>query len=286
MRAAMTALALVLLLVWPRVGAATPAERLAEARDAFRLGQYDRAIPLLTYLLYPDARLSNRADLLEAHVLLAVAHFETGNRSEARREVEEALFLDSELRLDPLLFSDEAVDFFEERKQAFLERSQRDEEARKIAEERDRLREVLSNMIVIERKSYVINFVPFGAGQFQNGQNKKGIFFAVSQAVLGGTSAGLWIWQWSKYGLDGVVPENEANEVLRAQQVEIATGAACIGLVIWGIIDALIYYESTTQRPADESLIPDDLKPRSSRRRSWQVAPSTEGVGAVLRWEF
>ncbi len=282
----MTALALVLLLVWPRVGAATPAERLAEARDAFRLGQYDRAIPLLTYLLYPDARLSNRADLLEAHVLLAVAHFETGNRSEARREVEEALFLDSELRLDPLLFSDEAVDFFEERKQAFLERSQRDEEARKIAEERDRLREVLSNMIVIERKSYVINFVPFGAGQFQNGQNKKGIFFAVSQAVLGGTSAGLWIWQWSKYGLDGVVPENEANEVLRAQQVEIATGAACIGLVIWGIIDALIYYESTTQRPADESLIPDDLKPRSSRRRSWQVAPSTEGVGAVLRWEF
>ncbi len=276
---------------------ATPAERLAEAREAFRQGRYDQAIPLLTYLLYPDVRLSDRAELVEAHILLAVAHFESGARADARREVEEALFLDDTMTLDSLLFSDEAIAFFEERKQAFQERVQREAEARALAEERDRLRLALENMIVIERKPYYINFVPFGAGQFQNGQNKKGIFFFVSQALFGGASMGLWTWQVSTYGLNGAVPLDEVDRVFYVQQAQIATGAACIGLMVWGIIDSLIYYESTTQRPADESLLPDDFKPAGSPsshilRRSpssrprFDLAPTPHGASAVMTWEF
>src|SRR5690606_37043216 len=155
---------------------AAPAEQLAEAREAVRLGRYDEAIPLLTYLLYPDAQIAARADLVEAHVLLGVSHFEKGNRADARRELDAALFLDDSVVLDPLLFSEEAVAFFEERKQIFRERARREEETHKLAEERARLRRILENMIVIERKPYYINFVPFGAGQVQNGHDAKGIF--------------------------------------------------------------------------------------------------------------
>lgn len=266
---------------------AAPAEQLAEAREAVRLRRYEQAIPVLTYLLYPNARLSSRADLVEAHVLLGVSHFETGNRVDAHRELDEALFLDDSITLDPLLFSEEAIAFFEERKQIFLERVRSEEETRKLAEERAQLRRVLENMIVIERKPYYINFVPFGAGQFQNGHDGKGIFFFVSQTVLGGTSAGLWVWQVGKYGYNGTVPRDEVGTVLGVQQVQIATGVACLGLMVAGIIDSLIHYESTTRRPADESLIPADLKPRErGNESSWKLGPAPAGAGAVITWEF
>ena len=266
---------------------AAPAEQLAEAREAVRLRRYEEAIPVLTYLLYPNARLSSRADRVEAHVLLGVSHFETGNRVDAHRELDEALVLDDSIALDPLLFSEEAIAFFEERKQIFLERVRSEEETRKLAEERAQLRRVLENMIVIERKPYYINFVPFGAGQFQNGHDGKGIFFFVSQTVLGGASAGLWGWQVGKYGYNGTVPRDEVGSVLAVQQVQIATGVACLGLMVAGIIDSLIHYESTTRRPADESLIPADLKPRErGNESSWKLAPAPAGTGAVITWEF
>jgi hypothetical protein len=268
-------------------GHAAPAEQLAKAREAVRLRRYEEAIPVLTYLLYPNARLSSRADLVEAHVLLGVSHFETGNRVDAHRELDEALFLDDSIALDPLLFSGEAIAFFEERKQIFLERVRSEEETRKLAEERAQLRRVLENMIVIERKPYYINFVPFGAGQFQNGHDGRGIFFFVSQTVLGGTSAGLWGWQVGKYGYNGTVPRDEVGTVLAVQQVQIATGVACLGLMVAGIIDSLIHYESTTRRPADESLIPANLKPRErGNESSWKLAPAPAGTGAVITWEF
>jgi hypothetical protein len=264
---------------------AAPAEQLAEAREAVRLGRYDEAIPVLTTLLYPNAQISALADLVEAHVLLGVSHFEKGNRPDARRELDEALFLDDSIALDPLLFSEEAIAFFEERKQIFLERTRREEETHKLAEERARLRRILENMIVIERKPYYINFVPFGAGQFQNGHDGKGIFFFVSQSVLGGTSAGLWVWQVGKYGYNGTVPADEVETVRVVQQVQIAAGVACLSLMVAGIIDSLIHYESTTRRPADESLIPADLKPRErGNESSWKLTPT--GTGAVITWEF
>lgn len=287
MRAPLIALSLAATVAISAPARATPAEDLAEAREAFRLGRHDQVIPLLTYLLYPDARLSDRADLVEAHILLGVAHFESGNRAEARRELEEALFLDESVTLDPLLFSEAAIAFFDERKQVFIERARREQEARALADERARLRRILENMVVIERKPYFINFVPLGAGQFQNGHDGKGIFLFVSQAITGGASMGLWVWQVGKYGYNGTVPKDEVNTVLWVQRAQLTSGLTCIGLMVAGIIDALIHYESSIRRPADESLIPDDLKPRlQGERSSWKLAPAPAGTGAVITWEF
>ncbi len=284
--------AIILMLMASTVVLATPAERLSEAREACRLGNYDDAIPLLSYLLYPNARLSSAADLVEAHVLLGVAYYETGDRINAEREFEEALFLDANLTLDALLFSRGAVEFFDESKRDFAERTRRDNEARELAAERDRLRQAIENMVVIEQKQYFINFVPFGAGQFQNGQDGKGVFFFVSQSILGGTSFGLWVWQVGKYGYNGSVPRDEVDTVFRLQQVQIVTGLACLGLMVGGIIDSLINYDAVTRRPADESLLPDDVKslpprqPSTSKRSKWRLVPAPVGTGAAISWEF
>ena len=238
---------------------ATPAQDLAAARDAFRVAAYDKAVPLLDLLLYPDAKLASTEDLVEAHVLLAVCQFEVGNQRNAAKEFEEALYLDLELDLDTLLFSEEAVEFFDEIKKRVTEKAAQDARVRELAEKSDRLQKALENLVVIQRRPYWINFLPLGAGQFQNGQTNKGTAFFISEAVLGGTSMGIFVWQWQKFGFGGQVPRDEASLVRRMQQVQIGTGLVALGLMAWGIVDALVNYEPTTQLKADESFLPADF---------------------------
>ena len=72
---------------------AAPLDELVEARNAFRDGDFSGAIPMLSKLLYPQARLAEREELAEAHLLLGVAYFETGDSAAAQVEFEQALLL-------------------------------------------------------------------------------------------------------------------------------------------------------------------------------------------------
>ena len=47
-----------------------------------------------------------------------------------------------------------------------------------------------------------VNFVPFGAGQFQNGQRRKGWLFFGAEAVLGAVSVGAFATNFALYGAD------------------------------------------------------------------------------------
>ncbi len=277
--------------------AATPAEDLARARAAFRQGDFGSAIPVLTYLLYPSPRLAHREDLLEAHVLLGVCAFETGDRTTASREFEEALYLEPELALDTVLFSTEAVRYFEDQKAALRERNRLEAERRRIAEENERYKKLLASMVVIETRPYYINFVPFGAGQFQNGQPGKAIAFAASQGVTGAVSAGIWLYLAGTYGINGVVPDEDNAFVRRLEAIEIGAGAACLGLMAWGIVDSLRHYQPSVQRKPDESLLPPELrrKPEPPARRPGpgptsrlELAPTLtgDGAGVVVRLPF
>ena len=227
------------------VAEATPAQELEEARELFRASDFGNAIPKLNYLLYPTPRLSQTEDLVEAHVLLGVCSYESGNRKDARREFEEALFLDSDLELDTLLFSSGVVDYFDDVKQSIKEREERDAELRKIAEENERLR----NAIYFEKHSFSTNFIPFGAGQFQNGQRSKALFFAISEGVTGGISAGLFLYIYGQYGFATTIKPEDARTVLRLQEAEIAAGSLCIGLMVWGVIDSLVHFEPVVRLP-------------------------------------
>jgi len=234
MRAALiaaTAATLVLTATTARA-AATPSEDLDRARDAFRRGDYQSAIPLLNYLLYPTPRLAQSQDLVEAHVLLGVCAFESGDRKTATREFEEALFLQSDLALEGnALFSRAAVAFFEETKNAAEERGRRDAERRSLAEERERLRRYKESLIVYEVRPYYVNFIPFGAGQFQNGQRGKGIAFASAEAATGALSAGIWLYLVGEYGFGGRVPPGADAEFVRTlEQIEVGAGIACLGI--------------------------------------------------------
>lgn len=276
------------------VAEATPAQDLLAARDAFRAGACDRAMPLLEYLLYPHARLASTDDLVEAHLLFAACHFDAGNNRNATKEFEEALYLDMETTLDDVFFTKEAIEFFDDVKQRVKEKAEQDAINAKLAAERDAALQALANTVVIERRAYWINFLPLGAGQFQNGQANKGTAFFISEAVLGGTSMGIFLWQWQKYGFGGQVPREDAGLVRRMQQIQVGTGLAALALMAWGIVDALINYEPTKKVETDPSLLPPELRdalPKNeadSDASSLRLVPfaSPHGGGLGLSLEF
>ncbi len=254
------ALVLAAVTAGPAPAAASPAEELEVARDAFRRRDWASALPVLSSLLYPRPRLASLEDLFEAHLLLGMCAFESGDRATATREFDEAIYLESERQLDTVLFSDAAVALYDERRTAITEKLRLEEEKRQLALEREKYRQMLAAMVVVEKRDYYVNFIPFGAGQFQNGQTTKGIVFAAAQGVTGAVSAGIWMYLVGSYGLSGTVPDAEAAGVLRLQQIEIGTGAAFLVLVAAGVVDALYNYKPSFVRKPDESALPPHLR--------------------------
>ena len=241
--------------------AASPRQDLEQARQAFRQHDYDSARKLATFLLYPDEKLAMPADLVEAHVILGASNFETGHVVEAKTEFEKVLQIQPEKSLTDLLFSDGAIRLFDQTKAEVVQREQRDAQLRTLAEERERIRKYKASLVIVEKRSFVINFAPFGAGQFQNKQPTRGVLFAVGQGITGGVSVGVFLYLASKYGLNAKVPVLEGPGVRQLQQVEIGAGAAFYAIYAWGVVDALLHYKPSVQIQGDDTLLPPLREP-------------------------
>jgi tetratricopeptide (TPR) repeat protein len=272
-----------------RVAAGSPSKEFDDARAVFRTGRYKDAIPKLTGLLYPQSRLSESGELAEAHLLLGVAYYETGDRGAADREIEAALGLDPTLEISRATFSRGAVEFFE-KKRGDLERKGREEQERLERARRQQLKKrITESAFVLEKRNYLINFVPFGAGQFQNGERGKAIFFAVTEGSLGTVSLGLFAYQLLRYS-NGRVPVDEVNSTRNLQVAQITSGALFFGFMAWGIIDSLAHYEHTVRRELDpatlhiiDDYLDETLPGARGTRRAPPPSPPTRPPKSSLR---
>lgn len=294
----------VLALISARPADASPSAELDQAKDLFRSGNYASAAALFSGLLYPESKLADRRELAEAHLLLAVAYFELRQFESAEREFEEALVLDRSLSLTTAVASERAVDMFERKREELERKARADEQARTEAS----IQRALNNAFIVENRRYALNFIPFGAGQYQNKQLSKAIFFSISEAALGGASLGLYLYQLFNYE-GGEVPAEEVDTVRNLQIVQITTGALCLGIAAWGIIDSLAHYDPVVRRPltpAERKEVEEELRktpgpgqPGTPPRRGSRAAPRRpesslhivptllpNGAGVALSWEF
>jgi hypothetical protein len=254
----------------PAVSSATaPSEELRRGRNAFDRGEYARSIEILRPLLYPEIRLESDGQIVQAHRMLGVAELFQGDNDAASQEFRKLLQLRPDYRFDPLLDPPQVVDFFNgvqralERELAALEAKQQ-EAARASQRDREQCERLRAGPTVVERRfnrhSFAVNFVPFGAGQFQNSQRSKGwVFFGV-EAGLATVSLAAFSTNLMLYGFRpkrgchydyGATPcpsayidhtdENRSRWLMRTQ---IASGVAFFGAAVWGILDALYYYRS------------------------------------------
>lgn len=284
------------------VASASPAQDLDQARQSFRQHDYDVAMKLATFLLYPDEKLALPVDLVEAHVILGASNFETGHRAEAKTEFERALQIQPDKSLTDLLFSEGAIQLFDQTKADIEARAERDAQLRKLADERERIRKYKESLVVVERRSFGVNFVPFGAGQFQNKQRARGVLFAAGEVLTGGVSLGVFLYLAGKYGLNAQVPVIEGPSVRHLQQLEIGTGIAFFAIYAWGVVDALLHYQPRVQIEGDDTLlpplrdIPSDKTTKPAAKKTsildrLHVGPmivpagSGAGLGLGLSWE-
>jgi tetratricopeptide (TPR) repeat protein len=279
---------------------ATPSEDLAQARKAFREGQFNVALEKYNALLYPDLRLAGTEDLVEAYINLGVCRVETGDDDGAKREFGRALELDPNKQLDPLVITNKkAIELYDDTKADIRTRKDREAAKQREAAEKERLRKLRASLIGFRDNPYFLNFAPFGIGHFWYGQTWKGIAFGTGQVATLATSFGVWYSLVSKYGIrSDKVPFDDGARVRRMQQIQIGTGLAFFGLYVWSVIDMHRHYKPTTRTKIDESQLPPELrdvdkKPATKPKQTsllerMFVAPmlTPDGAGIGLGWEM
>jgi tetratricopeptide (TPR) repeat protein len=263
---------IVVLLLFQAAPQAVPSpagDELRRGKISFDRGEYGRAIEILRPLLYPEIRLESEGQIVQAHRMLGVAELFQGDSDAAAQEFRKLLQLQPDYRFDPLLDPPQVIDLFNgvlrahEAEVENLEAKQR-EAVRARQRDREQCEKLRAGPTVIEkrfgRNSFLLNFVPFGAGQFQNGHRRKGWAFLAVQTSLAAASVAVLTTNFALYGFrpvrgcrydTGAAPcppqdidhtdENRSRWLMRTQ---IATGAAFFAAVAWGIVDALYYFRA------------------------------------------
>ncbi|GHG76767.1 hypothetical protein [Comamonas sp. JC664] len=275
-------------------------------------------------------------DLAELHKLAGLAAFNLGRTEDARRHLRALLRLDPDFSLDPFVVPPPAVAFFDTLKEDmdteldFLRQERRLRKEREKAEaerrERERLEaevqrrraeELASQVTVrtVEKRNFLVNFVPFGAGQFQQGRTSLGIVFAATEGVLAVTSiisffAYESLFEERTIDLDNVLdPDGRASVTVRFiptsrakqrdawQLLKLGSAAGFYAIYAVGVVDALYHHEdqvvrSTVEPRAEQPPSEDPQRPRVVRAAAPKtharvgLYPTPGGLGAGLTLSF
>ncbi len=284
-----------------------PNEDLQRGKNAYDRGEFARAVEIVRPLLSPEMRLQTEGQIVQAHRILGVSYLFERQQAEAAREFRKLLQLVPDYHFDPLLDPPEVVDFFNNVRKGY-EAELADLEARRKAMDQARLRDkeecekARAGPTVIEkrvgRNSFVVNFVPFGAGQFQNGQRKKGWAFLVSETVLGAVSVGAFATNLAVFGFRpqrscrydvgstacpaDAIDHTDENRSRWLTRIQVASGAMFFGAMAWGILDAIYFYKPETQ------LSLADPPPHPTAMGTLRLSPAVmdRAIGPGLSFRF
>lgn len=273
-------------------------------------------------------------DLVELHKLAGLAAFNLERKDDATRHFGSLLRLDPDHELDPFLVPPPAVTFLNDLRRSMAteldpirvdrrlrqDRLRRDQEekerARKEEEERRRRADDLPRAPpdrVVESRSYLVNFVPFGAGQFQQDRTRPGIVLATTEGVLAATSLIAYIAYGSFIHLESrVVGTNRAGDPVSVtfrgidrkdqRQAEVwgfvkyASAIGFFGAHAYGMVDAILHHDdrasggAATPAPAAPGPTPPPpakaTLPGPPPRTQLFVAPTPTGLCAGFGTHF
>jgi hypothetical protein len=197
----------------PRAVRADAASDLEKAHGAYVAHKYDEAESRLRALLDPasPAALKDTDGIADARMYLAAVLLAAGKQAEAYAVLDKLLLDKPEYQPDPLRVSLQATDALVDARgraretlgrlqaervhQAQEEKAKAEADRQKAALRLQTLEQLASQELVIERHSRWAAALPFGAGQFQNGQETAAWLFlsAESLLVLGSVAGGAFM---------------------------------------------------------------------------------------------
>lgn len=291
---------------------APPDPDVVSIRINFEVGKYEDALRRSRERI--DRGGLAEPQLLELHKIAGLSAFALGQGSDAERHFGAVLRIDPDFALDPFVVPPPAIQLFEKirkdmgatldgiryerRLKADRERKEAEEAAKKkLAEEEERRRlELMAAAAAartVEKRSFFVNFVPFGAGQFQQKRPAMGVALAVSQGILAITSiVGYWAYNGlltqrinyldDREGRPGVpeigIPASQQPEANVYRWMQLGAGAAFYTVYTFGVVDAIYHHENEVVVEPDGS----EAKPKTSLH----LMPVTGGAGAGFSVKF
>lgn len=297
---------------------------VAAIRSSFEYGKYAEVIDRAKARI--DRGNLSETQLEDLHELAGLAAFNLQRMADAERHFTALLRLDPDSSLDPFVVPPPAVAYFDKLKEKmsseleFLRQEQRlrqerarveterRERERLAAEEQRRRAETLARQVTvrtIEKRNFLVNFVPFGAGQFQQGRNSLGIVFAATEGALAVTSIIAYFAYESLFETSTVEIDDVLNETGRAsitvryiptaragqadgwRLLKVGSAAGFYTMYALGVADALYHHEDQVVRTTiEERPLPSDASPApegaSARLRLFPTSGGGLGAGLTL----
>jgi hypothetical protein len=276
-----------------------PIDRLERAEKAFQDADYDLLRPLLVPTLAPTSRFSDADEEVRARTLLGVGlYFEAQQVTDATRRRDlldraQAQFLEI-LRKEPdhslnaLIYPASVVELFEAVKE------ENAAELDEIRAERDKTNgngaQKGLKSVYIERelshRPYAGNFMPFGVGQFQNGEPVQGALFAGAQVAAIGLNvtsyAMIELLRNPRTGQYDPGPGNSADQALQWRTAQYVGLGLFVGFYAWSVIDALRDYRAYDVRIRTLDEAPPELGGSDADDKGPSLQIGLGGVG--LSW--
>lgn len=269
-----------------------------QARRFYKDGEYRKAVNGFESLVGGEiARAKIPLVIQESRKYLGASYLFVGNEEAARQQFKLLLEEDPGYQLDSLSFPRAVLDVFAEMKlqvQARQTRQRRERERREAEQRKAEMKELLEQQERIKRleelaatetvekvNSRWIAILPFGVGQFQNGDKKLGIFFATTESALLVASITTAVVHNSLRS-ETVDPDRlqDAQRAERALRISNwAVTGALVGVYLAGLIHAEVKFKPKITRTREREL-PEDL--RSKRSLELQL-----GIGGgSVRYRF
>lgn len=248
----------------PSPASAGDLEDFRAARSLYEAHDWTSAATALEGLVGGETpTLDNPALVIEARKYLAATYVFLGREESARAQFERLLREEPTYALDAAQFPREVVDLFEQVRIRLVEiraaearRAELEAENARLQAENTRLQNALNEELVVEvaRSQWLVQ-LPFGIGQFENGEEGLGAFFLATEALLTVTlltTAGLQTYyanqlssQLGMYGHDRTFIDQleSANQILEI--VNWSAAGALLLLATIGVVQANVAYHPT-----------------------------------------
>lgn len=286
---------------------AVPLER---ARLHYEAGQYKPCVRILSAAVKPAAPAAAAPTLLtsSARTYLAACLLASGQVQQARYQFRQAILEDRLMAApDPVAFPPQVLDLYVEERTALMEtlRRQQDDElrrARQLSRERAErqgarvaeLERLASTEVVVERGSVWMAWLPFGVGQFQNGDTPLGWVLLTTElglaaTAVAATSIELGLHSAADGGRGQLEPDPLNDNVRLARRVGTVAWTSLIAVALLGGAEARLSFERerivrSRHRPLPKHLRSPELSPAPNTEVEALGLPGGAWVGVTRRF--
>lgn len=200
-------------------------------------GNNKKAIDILKKIIENDFYKIGKNRLLKGYQYLALALFSSGKEVESSDYITKIYLLQEDFLFDPVMIPPQFIEFAET-----IYQKKRSEilSQRNLVSALGQLRSPERYRYKNRKKALYKNFIPFGVGQFQNGHEYKGVFLLSTQATL--LTINLVTYGLLKYYQRDDYTFEDPELASTGKGINSVAFFLLIGTYLYGMIDALIYY--------------------------------------------